>query len=572
MKGFDKAKLYWDTVKYLKPVQIRHQIINRAFRGRKGRLLEGVRHLAAPEAQEVRIFIPELDCEEEYLRRFDTEKLLDGRIKLLHEEHQVGKTWRIPEASHLWNYNLHYLEFLIPLAEKYRETEEERYLDGWTEWVTGWLVQSGGDSFEPYTISMRIPNMLISMELMGKRIRGTELWQKAHTSIYRQYRYLLHAQELALLGNHYLENLKAIVISSLLFGELDIYHKYFGLFLEELDGQILPDGMHFELSPMYHRIILEDVLRVYAVLDSCRHKGDAEKLLPVIRAMASAVTVLEKGFDRIPLFNDSGNNVAKGKDALLSAVAKICAYEKPGTGDLQHAGYYKLYQGSAAVLFDCGNIGPSYMAGHAHCDCLSFELGIGGKPLFSNSGTGQYQGELRTFFRSTAAHNTVMIDDREQSQLWGEHRAGRRLGKPEGIRAKEGVAGRFTSYHGDLFQRRLQWEQIGVLAVTDILKARDGGRHTARQFLHLAPGYEYERAGKRQVSVKEGNEVIASVYLPPGSGYLIHTEGVITNYAEDFGQLSRKQVLEIRTQFDSRVQLKTKIEIRKRKQETITYG
>lgn len=565
MNGFDKAKLYWHTIKYLKPIQIKHQIENRIFGSRKDRLLDSVKRLTSPKAQEIKILIPELDCESGYLQRFDVEKLLEDRITLLHEEHQVETLWNIQEASHLWNYNLHYLEFLIPLAAKYKETADERYFDSWAKWMESWLGQSAGDSFEPYTISMRIPNILISMELLGKRIQGTELWHKIYISIYQQYRYLLRTQELALLANHYFDNLKAIVISSLLFGELEVYHKYFDLFLRELDEQILPDGLHFELSPMYHRIILEDILRVYTILNSCLHKGDAEKLIPVIQAMTAAMINLERGFNRIPLFNDSGNNVAKEKKALLEAVKKICTFEDIEIDEMKYAGYYKLYRDNVAVLFDCGSIGPSYMSGHSHCDCLSFELCVGGKTLFANSGTGQYQGELRTFFRSTAAHNTMMINGREQSQLWGEHRAGRRISRCKGRRIEDGIIGQFISFQGDLFRRRLQWEQDGKLLIIDDFTAHDKGMHTARQFLHLAPGYEYEHGEKQEVYVKDGRESAAVIHLPEGSEYLIHTEGQITYHARDFGEYLHKQVLEIRAQFEDKIQLMTGIEMQKRK-------
>lgn len=562
MKGFDRAHLYWNTIRYLKPVQIKHQIKNRVFRGMKGRTRDSVRDLDAPEAQEIRILIPEVDCESGYLQRFDIQKLLEGHVTLLHEEHPVRDVWNISEASHLWNYNLHYLEFLIPLASRYRDTADDKYFDGWTRWVTSWLEQPAADSYEPYTISMRIPNILISMELLGEKLQDNDLRNKILTSVYRQYRYLLHARELALLANHYFENLKAIVISALLFDESDIYHKYFDLFLKELDEQILPDGLHFELSPMYHRIILEGVLRVYTVLNSCRHKGDAEKLAPVIRAMASAMDELERGFDRIPLFNDSGDNVAKGKEALLKAAQEICVYEEQASGDFECAGYYKLYQDNVTILFDCGNIGPSYMGGHAHCDCLSFELCVDGKELFTNSGTGQYQGELRTFFRSTAAHNTVMLDDREQSQLWGEHRAGKRIRNCKGCRIERGVIGQFVGFQGDLFRRKLQWEQENRLVITDIFKAHDGRKHIARQFLHLAPGYRYEYLEGRML-VKKGDRTVAVVSISSDSDYKVHTDGLITNYAEDFGRYDHKQVLEIRTRFEGKIQLRIEIEIQK---------
>lgn len=594
MTGMGKAYLYWNTVKNLKPVQIRCQIENRICRDRKKKYLDRVKGLKGSESQnEMKLLIPELDCSPGYLQRFHVDGLLRNEVELLHESHKIEKEWHAADASHLWNFNLHYLEFLIPLAVKYTDTGEERYFLKWEEFMDSWLKQPSADSFEPYTISMRIPNLLICLELLREKLRNTELKSRVMTSIYQQYRYLLQTQERALLANHYFENLKTIVISSLLFRELDIYHKYFDLFLKEIGEQVLPDGLHFERSLMYHKIILEDILRVHMALNSAHHTGDAEKLIPAIQIMASAMVRLEQGFLRTPLFNDAGNNASKDKGALLRAIERHLSNsvilpflkllpnssnnESYSTGNVssekddsketvaaaegfEASGYFKLYHGDTAVLFDCGEIGPSYMGGHAHCDCLSFELSVRGKSLFVNSGTGQYQGELRSFFRSTAAHNTVMIDDREQSELWGEHRAARRMRSVKGKIQGEALMGRFQSYLGDSFLRSLKWNNDKTLAITDAFKSHDAEAHIARQFLHLAPGYRYERKGK-QINVMEGQALRAIVKIPAESDYLIHTEGSLTAYAEDFGRYQKKQVLEIRTQFRDKVQLQIEIEI-----------
>lgn len=570
MNQIARVWLYWNTVKYLKPVQIRYQIENRICRGKKRRYQDRVKDFQEPESlDEMKLLIPELDCSLNYLQRFHTDKLLHNEVELLHESHKIEKEWNVADASHLWNYNLHYLEFLIPLAARYADTGEERYFLKWEEFMKSWLKQSSADSFEPYTISMRIPNLLICLELLGEKVRNTEFKSKVMTSLYQQYRYLLKTQERALLANHYFENLKTIVISSLLFQELYIYHKYFDLFLKEIEEQILTDGLHFERSLMYHKIILEDILRVHRALNSTHHTGDAEKLIPTIQIMTSAMMRLEQGFHRTPLFNDAGNNVSKDKHMLGSAVkhwvnrgdshnSHSAATEQAEA--FETSGYYKLYHGETVVLFDCGEIGPSYMGGHAHCDCLSFELSVKGKPLFINSGTGQYQGELRSFFRSTAAHNTVMIDEREQSELWGEHRVARRIRRVKGKIREAVLMGSFQSYQGDYFRRRLKWNNDKTLTIIDDFKTFDAETHIARQFLHLAPGYRYARKGK-QINVMEGHALRAIVKLPAESDYLIHTEGLLTAYAEDFGRYHKKQVLEIRTQFQDKVQSQVEIEI-----------
>ncbi|MCI8417896.1 MAG: hypothetical protein HFI33_10475 [Lachnospiraceae bacterium] len=562
MSKMDKAWLYWNTIRSLRPVQIRYQIKNRILKNQKKKLAGRIEKLRAPEILETpHILIPELDCEKEYLRRFRVEELLENQIDLLHEMHVIEKNWKVSSASHLWNYNLHYLEFLIPLAAKYKITKDERYFLKWKELLESWMEQATGDSLEPYTISMRIPNLLICRELLSEKIKNTQLEQALITSIYQQYRYLLYAQEKALLANHYFENLKTLVISSLFFHELETYHKYFDLFLKEIEEQILSDGLHFERSLMYHKIILEDILRVYVVLKSSNHLCDGEKLVPTIKIMTAAMVNLEEGFPRTPLFNDSGNNVSKKKDSLLRAAQKICGYEKTAIRSFEASGYYKLHQGETTILFDCGDIGPSYMGGHAHCDCLSFELCVQGKALFVNSGTGQYQGELRPFFRSTAAHNTIMIDDREQSELWGEHRAARRIRTAKGELKAKTLVGSFQSYQGDLFRRSFTWKNERTLVIRDEWRAYHTGRHMARQFLHLGPDFCYRRNGS-QIEVWEGKRQWAVIWLPAKSDYLIHTEGQLTNYAENFGEYGKKQVLEIRTPFQDKAWSQIEIEIR----------
>lgn len=540
-----KVMLYWNTVKHLKPIQIKGQIQRRLKGKRKSYVL-------SQEPEPVHITVPELDEDEEYLNRFDADALMRDEVLLLHEEHKLHSSWNEPAASHLWNYNLHYLEFLVPLAVKYKTTGDEKYKSKWLEIIHSWMENAGAkDAYEPYTISLRIPNVLIGMELLG--IEDKEIY----SSLYNQYRHLQRNLEEALLANHYFENLKTIVISAVLFNEPDLYHKAFNLFLKQIDEQILPDGIHYERSLMYHKIILEDILRVYTVLKSSSHTLDADKLLETVRIMAVAISSLEQGFERTPLFNDAGNNVSKSTLSLLKVCERIAGSIDNTKTEFPDSGYYRLDQGNYTVLFDCGDIGPKYMGGHAHNDCLGFEMAAGGKVIFSNSGTGQYQGELRPFFRGTSAHNTLMVDDREQSELWGEHRAARRISKLRLKRTGEALIGQFQSYQGDRFRRKMKWKQ-NTLEILDEVKSN--GSHIARQFFHLAPGYKYKRDAA-SVSVAAGNKVVARIKLPTDSDFLIHTEGQITSYAEDFGKYEKKDVLEVRTPFVDSAWLKIEIEM-----------
>ena len=79
------------------------------------------------------------------------------------------------------------------------------------------------------------------------------------------------------------------------------------------------------------------------------------------------------------------------------------------------------------MLIDVAKIGPDYLPGHAHADTLSFELSLYGKRLLVNSGISRYGTSLiRQFERSTEAHNTVAIDNKNSSEVWSGFRVARR--------------------------------------------------------------------------------------------------------------------------------------------------
>jgi len=72
------------------------------------------------------------------------------------------------------------------------------------------------------------------------------------------------------------------------------------------------------------------------------------------------------------------------------------------------------------LVFDAGRHG--YLnGGHAHADALSVNLTLRGCPLLVDAGTATYtmDAELRNQFRSTAMHNSVVIDGRPQSDPTG---------------------------------------------------------------------------------------------------------------------------------------------------------
>lgn len=73
------------------------------------------------------------------------------------------------------------------------------------------------------------------------------------------------------------------------------------------------------------------------------------------------------------------------------------------------------------ILADTGPLGYLSIAAHGHADALAFTLSVGGNEVLVDPGTYTYQGEMRwrEYFRGTAAHNTLVVDDLNQSLSGG---------------------------------------------------------------------------------------------------------------------------------------------------------
>ena len=73
------------------------------------------------------------------------------------------------------------------------------------------------------------------------------------------------------------------------------------------------------------------------------------------------------------------------------------------------------------LLMDFGPLGFTSTAAHGHADALSLWLSIDDEYFLVDAGTYAYHShpEWRTFFRSTAAHNTACVDGRNQSEMAG---------------------------------------------------------------------------------------------------------------------------------------------------------
>ena len=450
----DKILLYVHTIRRMKPIQIVSRV--KKLLGIPCSL--GVQPSMMHEKLRRFDSVEELDHDAVFLQRFPPDEFVAGTATFLHESEQIDwhGIWEFPNRSALWNFNLHYFEFLMPMVDAYQRTGDSKYLQTIEDAISGWIKQnpcrSGGTGWASYPIAIRL-TYWFSCYFALEDVLSQPLKKRMVSSIYEQYVYLSSHLEKDLLANHYFEDLKALILSAIAFQDDKMLECALKEFKVQCRAQILPDGMHYELSPMYHKIILEDVMRVAVALRSIgRQDNEIEQYLPKMLDVAYS---FEDGLARIPLFNDGGNNVAKSLEALLAAGKNHFGLTPHLVNQLTDSGYYFFQHGNWRLIVDAGAPGAKENPGHAHCDAMSFELFHNGEPVLVNCGTFAYQCDDRAFFRSTAAHNTVMIDGTEQSECWDAFRMGRgsqtRVLKVD----ENGIEMEMTDQHGQKVQREI---------------------------------------------------------------------------------------------------------------------
>jgi uncharacterized heparinase superfamily protein len=386
--------------------------------------------------------------------------------------------WEFPAHGRLWTYNLNYLDCL--LDELCTEAQAIKLMQDFLEAEP--RLQVGK---EPYPVSLRIFNWVKAMV----RFRTSE--PRFHAFLRCELRHLASHIEYHVMGNHLLENALALCFGGLGVGDMPSFEKGLRLLERELTDQILDDGAHQERSPMYQQILLE---RMLDCLNLALANPKGQRLIgllgPTIVSMFTWLRGMTFADGSIAYMNDAVNGVSM-KTGWLEAYA-IALNLEPNVQPVRmgSSGYRRIDRGRYECIVDAGNLGPDHLLAHAHSDTLSFCLNYDGRPVIVDTGTSTYEeGPIRNYERSTRAHNTVMVDSREQSVPWSSFRVARRAYArildegPRHIRATHnGYDGIGVSH-----VREFRFEDTRLLIEDRV----EGGRHH-EAFLHFPADIEVE--------------------------------------------------------------------------------
>lgn len=463
--------------------------------------------------------------------------------------------WHHPTAPKLWRYNLHYFDYLhwpsLDAATK------ASLIDSWIREVP----VGAEDAWEPYPISLRIVNWLKYFQALPEPPPTAWL-----DSLSQQVAALDGDIEHHLLANHLLKNGKALVfVGACCAGPATARYLARGLeiVLSEADEQVLPDGGHFERSPMYHCIVLEDYLDLVNLLSANPGLVPPEaldRLTATARRAAIYLAGICGGNDDIPLFNDAAYGITRpARDVLAYAEQVLDPLELPTADEPRRicfldSGVYGYRHGGDSLIIDAGPVGPDYQPGHAHCDTLSYELYVAGQPVIVDSGTFDYEpGGFRHYLRSTAAHNTVRLDGEEQSEIWGAFRVARRA-RPSGVTLGEWQGGRLVFAGGHDGYRRLRGRPAHRRTIdmeistesTSRWTIRDSisgsGQHRVESFIHLHPDVRVEQVAEREFRLRAAANIMVRLRVGPVGGIEMATG----YYCPEFGKRLESCVLVIR--------------------------
>jgi len=409
-----KLLLLFHTLRYLKW----QQIYFRVYRKIKKPLVSEIYNPSSvrlPPSSWVAIELYPRKISTAYVANFLNEKM----------ELSFPEDWNREGVSKLWTYNLHYFEDLLSDGADNKREFHRELLD---RWIADNHVGQG-NGWEPYPTSLRVVNVLKAW------LAGLTLPEVMLGSVHAQASYLSNDLEKHLLGNHLFENYKALLFAGLVFGEKHwILTSVQGL-AREVQEQILEDGGNFELSPMYHALILVGMLDLVNVCRaySCSETNSFMKLVSArIPKMLRFLSAMSHPDGAVSFFNDSVRGIAPENNRIFEYASSLgFEIEEPSSQvdffDGFASGYYSATTGCAKIIYDVSRVGPDYIPGHAHADTLSFELSIGIERVFVNSGTSVYgRSQLRHMQRKTCSHNTVEVDGRDSSQVWSGFRVAKR--------------------------------------------------------------------------------------------------------------------------------------------------
>jgi len=431
-----------------------------------------------------------------------------GRFEFLNvpADFSAGIDWTSADKARLWRYQLHYFDYAKDLALAPEAGDDTRLV----AWMQDWIARNptGTDvAWDAFTISARLMNWALAVarfELDDSALR---------TSYIQQARYLASHLEHDVAANHLLKNACALCVAGSVIDPA-LLRPALALLQREVAEQTLSDGGHYERSPMYHALVLEDLLITRAALGE---EGDF--LAEPIARMARFLAGILHPDGEIPLFGDSVLGEARSPRVLLA----LAEYAGEVADEFPDSGFYVLREGATQmqVIVKVGAPGPAYQLGHAHCDCLAYEMSLRGERVIVDTGVHGYaDSPQRARVRGGAAHNTIEVEGFPQLETWSAFRVAQRYEIERVARVSARALQASAILPGGVRISRDIEIDGGALVVRD--EAQRPAGVPMYSHIHLAPGFSWEPRDTAWCAVR-GGEVVLRVAVEGASAGVVET-------------------------------------------------
>ena len=477
---------------------------------------------------------------------------IQKKISLLNKDtfYFLNKSWSLSEidwngndntVSYLWRYNQHYFDDLNAIGSLERKGWHDQLLKCWiNENPVG-----KGVGWEPYPTSLRIVNWI------KWHFSGNVLSDPYVQSLALQSRWLFKRLEWHILGNHLFSNAKALVFAGLFFlsKESEIWlNKGLKIINNQLKEQVLDDGGNFERSPMYHASFLEDILDLINISQAYPgviQEKQVNEWIKISNKMIRWLDTMIHPDGEIAFFNDAAMGIAPNFNELINYAKRLkinySSHKFNKITNLSETGYIRLTADNLVVLLDVARIGPDYQPSHSHADTLSFELSLFSQRLLVNGGTSEYGiSSVRHYERSTKAHNTVVVNNENSSEVWSRFRVARRA-YPYDIKIEElenflSIACAHDGYKR-LIGKPIHRRNLQLIDKSLVIKDHiEGSFKSAHAYFHFHPSItivknqdrilnlEMSNGQKIVFEVKIGQPIIETSYYSPEFGKRIKTK------------------------------------------------
>lgn len=395
-------------------------------------------------------------------------------------------------------------------------------------------------AFEPYPLSRRLVIWGEALRVLSVTHAAPTIIQTLAAELDRGARMLSHNLEHDLDNNHLIANAKALAFVGTLLQQ-PYGAQGFTLLWEQLRKQIRADGVHIENSTTYHFLVWRDAIEACLLAQSF-HIPIPSDILPRLIAMSEFLRAIQYPDNSFPLLNDSVADEFQALDRLENARMQLPhldsrlqrvtnGFSEPHRFDphqilFSHSGYAILRAPDVQLVFDAGALGPAFCPGHGHADTLSFELYALNKPRLIDPGTYQYQaGTWRAYFRGTAAHNTLQVDELDSGEVSSSFRVGRMAN------ARLWTEGTWLCGEHDGYTRlsqpithtrKLKLEPDRTLHLRDEIRGR--GEHTYTLYFHLTPDAQPTLANNTAL-IRFADNVTLHLAITNGTGTLKIIEG-----------------------------------------------